>query len=66
MTAKTAPEKYFELIERGYTKPAVEHVDLVMPGTYRIVPTGLMYDVPEPPIETDVPEPPAEEDVPES
>ena len=66
MTAKTAPEKYFELIERGYTKPAVEHVDLVMLGAYRIVPTELVYHVPEPPADTDVPEPPADEDVPES
>ena len=62
MANKTTPEKHFELIERGYIKPTTRHVNLVMPSTYRTVPTGLMYDVPEPPIQTDVPEPQLEED----
>lgn len=62
MTTKTTPEKHSELVERGYIKPTTKHVDLVMPSTYRNVPTGLMYDVPEPPIKTDAPEPQIKED----
>ena len=65
MTAKTASDKYFELIDLGYIKPAKEYVDLVMPGMYRVVPTKLVYHVPEPPADTDVLEAPVEEEVPE-
>ena len=62
MTVKTTPEKYSELIERGYIKSTAEHVDLTMPGAYRTVPTKLVYRVPEPPIETGIPVSQTEED----
>ena len=65
MTKKTIPEKYSELIDYGYIKPTTEHVDLVMPSVYRTVRTGLMYDVPEPPLDTNIPDLQTKEDAPE-
>ena len=65
MTNKTTPEKYSELIGRDYIKPTTEHVDLVMPSTYRTVPTKLVYYVPEPPPDTDIPDIQTKEDAPE-
>lgn len=42
---KIPPEKYFDLVELGYVRPVVEHVDLAMPSLYRTVPTGLVYNI---------------------
>ena len=53
-TNKTPPEKYFELVELNYIRPAMEHVDLTMPTLYRTVPTRLVYHVPEPDIKEGV------------
>lgn len=55
MTAKTALDKYFELTDLGHIKTAREHVDFVLLGRYRVVPTKLVYHVPELPVEEEVP-----------